>query len=56
MAGILRQIKWDDLNDDQYDLTGSATGWGINLSSNLKLAKHVFRGSGASTARASRTT
>ena len=25
--------------DDQYDLTGSATGWGVNLSSNLK-----FRG------------
>ena len=45
VAGILRQIKWDDLNDDQFDLTGDATGWGINLSTNLKLAKHVFRGS-----------
>jgi len=43
-AGILRQIKWDDTNDDQYDLTGDATGWGINLSTNLKFRKHVFRG------------
>lgn len=43
VAGILRQMKWDDLNDDQYDLTGKATGWGINLSSNIKLQKHVAR-------------
>ena len=32
-------MKWDDLNDDQFDLTGDATGWGINLSTNLKLAE-----------------
>ena len=43
VAGIVRQMKWDDLNDDQYDLSGDATGWGINVSSNLKLAKHVAR-------------
>jgi hypothetical protein len=44
LAGILREMKWDDLNGDQYDLSGSATGWGVNLSSNLKLAKkHVAR-------------
>jgi hypothetical protein len=44
VAGIVRQMKWDDLNDDQFDLSGDATGWGINLSSNLKLAKkHVAR-------------
>jgi hypothetical protein len=42
-AGIVRQMKWDDLNDDQYDLSGDATGWGINLSSNLKIQKHVAR-------------
>jgi hypothetical protein len=35
-AGMLRYIKWDDVLDDQFDLAGSATGWGINLSSNLK--------------------
>lgn len=44
-AGILRKIEWKDLNDDQYDLSGSATGWGLNLSTNLKLGRHVFRGS-----------
>jgi hypothetical protein len=44
VAGMLREIKWDDLNADQFNLTGSATGWGINVSSNLKLAKkHVAR-------------
>jgi hypothetical protein len=36
LAGILRYIKWDDFVDDEYDLSGDATGWGINLSSNLK--------------------
>jgi len=35
-AGALRRIKWDDLLDDQFDLSGSATGWGLNFSSNLK--------------------
>jgi len=45
VAGILRNIEWKDINDDQYDLSGSATGWGINLSTNLDLGRHVFRGS-----------
>jgi hypothetical protein len=35
-AGLLRFIKWDDVLDDQFDLSGDATGWGLNLSSNLK--------------------
>jgi hypothetical protein len=35
-AGMLRWIKWDDILDDQFDLSGDATGWGLNLSSNLK--------------------
>ncbi len=43
MAGILRRIEWDDLNDDEFDLSGKATGWGINLSSNIKLSRHVAR-------------
>ena len=35
-AGILRMIRWDDLlEDDQFDLSGSATGWGLNFSSNI---------------------
>jgi DcaP outer membrane protein len=43
-AGIVRKMKWDDLNGDALNLTGEATGWGINLSTNVKLQKHVFRG------------
>jgi DcaP outer membrane protein len=38
-AGILRVLKWDDVLDDQFDLSGDATGWGLNLSSNLKAGK-----------------
>jgi hypothetical protein len=36
-AGIVRYMKWNDMLADQYELGGSATGWGVNLSSNLKL-------------------
>ena len=35
-AGMLRYMKWDDILDDQFDLSGSAVGWGVNLSSNFK--------------------
>ena len=35
-AGMLRLIKWDDVLDDQFDLSGDATGWGLNLSANYK--------------------
>jgi len=45
VAGILRQIEWNDLNDDEFDLSGSATGWGLNISTNVKLGPHVLRGS-----------
>jgi hypothetical protein len=38
-AGILRRIQWDDVGTDQYDLSGHVWGWGINLSSNLKVAE-----------------
>ena len=48
---------WDDLLEDQFDLNGSATGWGINLSSNLKLGSTEHApASSTSSARASRTT
>ena len=39
-AGILRRIEWEDMGTDQYDLTGHAWGWGINISSNLKTWKN----------------
>jgi hypothetical protein len=34
VAGIVRQMKWDDVVNDPIDLSGGDTGWGINLSSN----------------------
>ncbi|HEX5069957.1 MAG TPA: DcaP family trimeric outer membrane transporter [Vicinamibacterales bacterium] len=36
VAGAVRRIAWDDQLNDQFDLSGSATGWGLNFSSNLK--------------------
>jgi hypothetical protein len=39
-AGLLRRIKWDDTLDDQFDLSGDATGWGLNFSSNVKASKN----------------
>jgi hypothetical protein len=38
-AGMLRRIEWDDVLDDEFELSGDAWGWGINLSSNLKPTK-----------------
>ena len=35
-AGMLRRINWDDTLDDGLDLSGDATGWGLNVSSVLK--------------------
>jgi len=40
VAGALRRIYWDDMLEDQFDLSGSATGWGVNFSSNLKPTKN----------------
>ena len=36
VATMLRELSYDDVLDDAFDLSGSTTGWGINLSSNLK--------------------
>jgi hypothetical protein len=43
LAGIARYIKWEDTNADLIDLSGSETGWGVNLSSNLKLGRMVLK-------------
>jgi hypothetical protein len=40
VAGILREIKWDDTIPDQFNLSGSANGWGLNFSSNLNAGKN----------------
>ncbi len=37
IAGMLRRIEWEDLDNVDPDLSGSATGWGLNLSTNLKI-------------------
>ncbi len=40
LAGIVRYMKWEDLNEEnEVDLGGDAIGWGLNLSSNLQLGK-----------------
>jgi hypothetical protein len=39
LAGMLRRIEWKDQGADAFNLTGDATGWGVNLSSNLNLGK-----------------
>ena len=37
LAGIVRRIEWDDPVEDEFDLSGEATGWGVHLSSNFML-------------------
>jgi hypothetical protein len=44
IAGIYRRIQWQDFNATAArDLSGSANGWGVNVSSNIKLSRHVLR-------------
>lgn len=45
VAGMLGRMNWDDLLDDQFDLSGSATRWGVNFSTNVKFgARTTLRG------------
>lgn len=37
VAGLVGKMNWDDVLVDQFDLSGSATRWGLNFSSNVKL-------------------
>jgi len=39
VAGMLGRIKWVDTLADNFDLGGSDTRWGVNLTSNLKPSK-----------------
>lgn len=38
-AGMLRRMAWVDTNNDQFDLSGSAVGAGLNLTSNIKFGE-----------------
>ena len=37
VAGLVGRMSWDDLLGDPYDLSGHATRWGVNVSSNFKV-------------------
>jgi hypothetical protein len=43
IAGIIRKMHWDDTNPAAPNLSGEATGWGLNLSTNLKVRRGVLR-------------
>ena len=43
LAGIVRYMKWEDTLPDQFDLSGHDIGWGVNLSSNVKLGPTVLK-------------
>lgn len=43
LAGILRYLRWDDLDPTPPDLDGDAIGWGFNASSNIKLGPAVLK-------------
>ena len=39
VGGILRKIAWVDENPDKFNLSGTAIGWGVNVSSNLNFTR-----------------
>ncbi|MGZ6063830.1 MAG: DcaP family trimeric outer membrane transporter [Polyangiales bacterium] len=44
LAGILRSMKWKDVGPGPTNISGSATGWGVNLSSNINFpGKHILK-------------
>ena len=42
LGGIVRSIRWEDQSPESFDLSGSATGWGLSLSSGLNLGKKAL--------------
>ena len=43
IAAILRRMEWDDAGNIPGDLSGSDTGWGVNVSSNVKFDDDTLR-------------
>jgi hypothetical protein len=42
-AGILRKMEWDDLDPNAPNLSGSDIGWGVNVTTNIKISKDVVK-------------
>jgi hypothetical protein len=43
IAGILRRMEWDDATPVPIDISGEETGWGVNVSSNIKFGENTLR-------------
>lgn len=44
VAGLVRKMKWKDLGTGPTNISGEATGWGINLSSNINFpGKNILK-------------
>jgi hypothetical protein len=43
LAGLWRHMAWDDPNGEEYDLTGNASGYGLNATSLVRLGRHTIR-------------
>ncbi len=39
LAGMLRSIQWEDNSPDSTNYSGSAVGWGLNLSSTIRVGE-----------------
>ena len=39
LAGLLQYLGWTDTLEDEFDLSDHVTGWGVSLSTNIKLFK-----------------
>ena len=55
VAGQLRRINWDDTLADQFELSGNATGWGLNFRPTSRPAPRMSFGGRSWWVRASRT-
>jgi hypothetical protein len=45
IAGILRRIEWDDATPVPFDSSGDESGWGVNVSTNIKVGDDTIRAS-----------
>lgn len=43
LAAIVRRIEWEDTLEDEFDLSGDETGWGVNLTSSIKAERATFK-------------